>query len=239
MKTIKTRSQTKKLAQELATALARPVQTCTLLTVLPLEMRYMIFEHIFAEEAKPKLPHPLMQTCKQLEEEATDAAARILGTKVHFTLKLNNTRRTSWSIRHTFRFRQPEKKEARASPLFTLGRGRTQWRVFRQSSIGKQMMARTKQISIHWLTPSAGFIIDFRVDSPPEIAVYKHWKKPDLRSHVSVDEAYRMMDATAIRWSTRKADCSVKWVDEFVNDLRASWIKLRTEAKGKDSRVRD
>ncbi|THZ71201.1 hypothetical protein D6C84_10303 [Aureobasidium pullulans] len=134
MKTIKTRSQTKKLAQELATALARPVQTCTLLTVLPLEMRYMIFEHIFAEEAKPKLPHPLMQTCKQLEEEATDAAARILGTKVHFTLKLNNTRRTSWSIRHTFRF---------------------------------------------------------------------------------------------------------QWVDEFVNDLRASWIKLRAEAKGKNLRVGD
>ncbi|THV84576.1 hypothetical protein D6D29_03038 [Aureobasidium pullulans] len=239
MKTIMTRSQTKKLAQELATVLARPVQTCTLLTGLPLEMRYMIFEHIFAEEAKPKLLRPLMQTCKQLEEEATDAAARILGPKVHFYLELKNTRRTSWSIRHTFRFRQPERKEARASPLFTLGRARTQWRVFRQSSIGKQMMARTKQISIHWLTPSAGFIIDFRVDSPPKIAVYKHWKKPDLRSHVSVDEAYQMMDATAIRWSTRKADCSVKWVDEFVNDLRASWIKLRAEAKGKDSRVGD
>lgn len=239
MKTIMTRSQTKKLAQELATVLARPVQTCTLLTGLPLEMRYMIFDHIFAEEAEPKLLRPLMQTCKQLEEEATDAAARILGPKVHFYLELKNTRRTSWSIRHSFRFHQPDRNEARASPLFTLRRGRTQWRVFRQSSIGKQMMAWTKQISIHWLTPSAGFIIDFRVDSPPEIAVYKHWKKPDLRSHVSVDEAYQMMDATAIRWSTRKADCSVKWVDEFVNDLRASWIKLRAEAKGKDSRVGD
>ncbi|THX84912.1 hypothetical protein D6D05_03068 [Aureobasidium pullulans] len=239
MKTIMTRSQTKKLAQELATVLTRPVQTCTLLTGLPLEMRYMIFEHIFAEEAKPKLLRPLMQTCKQLEEEATDAAARILGPKVHFYLELKNTRRTSWIIRHSFRFHQPGRNEARASPLFTLRRGRTQWRVFRQSSIGKQMMARTKQISIHWLTPSAGFIIDFRADSPPEIAVYKHWKKPDLRSHVSVDEAYRMMDATAIRWSTRKADRSVKWVEEFVNDLRASWIKLRAEAKGEDSRVGD
>lgn len=62
------------------------VQGCPLLEKLPLELRYMIYEHIFDDCTEIRLPHPLMLVSKQVQADAIDAAARIIGPKLELRI---------------------------------------------------------------------------------------------------------------------------------------------------------
>lgn len=64
----------------------RPTQNSSLLTDLPLELRDMIYDQVFADDSEIVIPHPLMQTSKQLRQEVTQTAARKIGPRAKLNL---------------------------------------------------------------------------------------------------------------------------------------------------------
>lgn len=81
----------------------------------------MIYDHVFADRAEMRLPHPLMLVCKQIQAEAINASTTILGPRIQLCMGVNTKSVVYWV---QYRFEEDELlrylQKARAS-------GRPEW----------------------------------------------------------------------------------------------------------------
>lgn len=123
------------------------VQGCPLLAKLPIDLRSMIYDHVFADRAEMRLPHPLMLVCKQIQAEPIDAATLIVGPRIQLCMGVNTKSVVHW-VQYRFEEDEPLRylQKARAS-------GRPEWwgdHAFGRYFFGPQLSHCMRTIWIRW-----------------------------------------------------------------------------------------
>ncbi|KAH0381704.1 hypothetical protein KCU92_g6858, partial [Aureobasidium melanogenum] len=192
------------------------VQGCPLLEKLPLELRYMIYEHIFNDCTEIRLPHPLMLVSKQVQADATDAAARIIGPKLELRIDVL-TASAYYKLQYRFGARDY------ADGHFRPGR----WggpHVLGRCVSGSQLLPRIPVIEIHWSLTWTIFVIMFRPGSlSPEITLEGSDGSVDGRTKVKSDDAKKLFLALADKWRSNQSGCSLEWIQSCIEDLWKGW----------------
>lgn len=198
-----------------------PTQNSSFLTKLPRELRDMIYEQVFVGDSEIVIPHPLMQTSKQMREEVAEAAARNIGLRARLVFIPN----LKFPLKTVIQMEDPNDPR-RYIPIqaHTDGRLRpyhlvnTEWQELCCSDFGKRLIPYVRHI---WLNMSMADLQDitikFKRDSAPEI-ITKEGDKYNSRDIRSV-ERYGMFQAIADKFQKEKAVCSVEWVNAFMEDI--------------------
>lgn len=201
----------------------RPTQNSSLLTDLPLELGDMIYDQVFADDSEIVIPHPLMQTSKQLREEVTQTAARKIGSRGKLNLAPRFYSRdhevyasiTMDDSAWTYHPRSPRlytNKRSLPWPEADLF-----WRDFCYSEFGKQLIPHICHITIFtsMMNPKE-IIIRFNKNSAPKITLIKN---PYYENDNLAAQAYQKCLLIAKKYQEQKAVCSVEWVDAFMRDI--------------------
>lgn len=201
---------------------------------LPLELRCMIYEHVFADCAR--LPHPLMQVSKQVQAEAIDPATGIIGPKIELLLSVN-THLIDYKLHYPVQGNVVRQ-------YFHTGRGpgpstsARSWGfdAFGRYAFSPQLLSRMQTIRIFWELPAAHFVIVFRPGSlSPEVTLRADGSV-DRRTRVTNEDAKKFFHDLAEKWRYDESGCSLKWVEGCIKDLRKGWEDLRKEARERNLR---
>lgn len=193
---------------------ASTVQGCPLLEKLPIELRYMIYEHVFAHCAEMVLPHPLMLVSRQIQVEAITAAAPVIGPKVELWMSVNTK-----SVVYRLHYRFDENKLLRRFCFDRASGSASYWayHAFGRYIFGPQFLCRMRKIGVRWQLTNTLFVIEFRPGAlSPNVTLRTTDRFFDTRTRVTPNDANEMFLALAEKWRTNKSGC---------------WEGLRKEAR--------
>jgi hypothetical protein len=210
--------------------LAPSAQNPPSLYKLPPELRYMIYEELLTDPLEQKLQHNLTLVCKQTQAEFIDTLARLLGPKIYLVVDINSSstyfqlgynvsRDGQTGFHNIFNGKNTEKSWY------------TEWNLFHKGVIGRQILSRTRRVTIKWPFLDTTFWIYFEPGCAPDILMRSACRlASDARTRVTSKDAEKMLMETCEKWEINKAACSAEWTGVFIRDLRRGWNVLRKEA---------
>lgn len=188
----------------------------------------MIYEQVLAGEPEVVVPHPLMQTSKQMREEVAEAAACYIGPRARLIL----VPRLKYQVDTVIEAEDPnDPANDRLIRVYT-GSGlgpylgpHTDWQELCCSHFGKQLLLHIRHIYTSMSMADIDDItIKFGRNAAPEIITKKghHYNSRDIHSV----ESYEMFQSIAERYRKEEAGCSVEWVDAFMKETLDACAKI-------------
>jgi hypothetical protein len=190
----------------------------------------MIYEELLTDPLEQKLQHNLTLVCKQTQAEFIDTLARLLGPKIYLVVDINSSstyfqlgynvsRDGQTGFHNIFNGKNTEKSWY------------TEWNLFHKGVIGRQILSRTRRVTIKWPFLDTTFWIYFEPGCAPDILMRSACRlASDARTRVTSKDAEKMLMETCEKWEINKAACSAEWTGVFIRDLRRGWNVLRKEA---------